>query len=133
METNQQRQGKPVESLRWMQVHSRASSTASAPTDTLFVGRAVSVVTRPPACRKLLETEGDTHTHTHRSYRLTHQHGPPDHLDDPFILYQAYKYTKPLKLPSLSAMFVSNSTQGRACRDKLIIYTPHDYKLHLTA
>ena len=49
METDQQRQGKPVESLRLMQVHSGASSTASAPTDTLFVGRAVSVVTRPPA------------------------------------------------------------------------------------
>ena len=49
MGTNQQRQGEPVESLRLMQVHSGASSTASAPTDTLFVGRVVSVVTRPPA------------------------------------------------------------------------------------
>ena len=43
-------EGGPVESLRSMQVHCGASSTASAPTDTLFVGRAVSVVTRPPAC-----------------------------------------------------------------------------------
>ena len=64
METDQQRQGKPVESLRWMQVHNGATSTASAPTDTLFVARAVSVVTGPPACRKLLETEGDTHFDT---------------------------------------------------------------------
>ena len=66
METNQLRQGKPVESLRWMQVHSGASSTASAPADTLFVGRAVSVVTRPPAVVvskfNLLETEGGTQT-----------------------------------------------------------------------
>ena len=71
METNQQRQGEPVESLRLMQVHSGASSTASAPTDTLFVGRVVSVVTRPPALLsggngnsgiEPFGTGGDTHT-----------------------------------------------------------------------
>ena len=71
METNQHRQGEPVESLRLMQVHSGASSTASAPTDTLFVGRVVSVVTRPPALLsggngnsgiEPFGTGGDTHT-----------------------------------------------------------------------
>ena len=65
VETNQQRQGKPVESLRSMQVHSGASSTASAPADTLFVGRAVSVVTRPPACNKNSSRRSVEHTHTH--------------------------------------------------------------------
>ena len=37
-------------SQKFSQVHSGASSTASAPTGTLFVGRAVPVVSRPPAC-----------------------------------------------------------------------------------
>ena len=55
--TNEQRQGGPLV-FRSMQ---GASSTASAP--ALFVGRAVSVVTRPPACGNLKQSV--THTHTH--------------------------------------------------------------------
>ena len=58
-------------------MHSRASPTASAPTGTLFVGRAVSAVTRPPASssknskskqltiqRDPCDCKGYTHTHT---------------------------------------------------------------------
>ena len=60
-----------MESMWSRQVHGGASPPASAPTDTLFVGRAVSAVTRPPAERTNpvkgggpLETGCDTHTHT---------------------------------------------------------------------
>ena len=37
-------------SQKFSQVHSGASATASAPTGALFVGRAVPVVSCPPAC-----------------------------------------------------------------------------------
>ena len=70
--TNEQRQGGPVVSVCFRQVHSGASSTASAPTGTLFVGRAVPAVSRPPAVvvekksdSEPLGTGVDTHTHTH--------------------------------------------------------------------
>ena len=69
--TNEQRQGGPVVSVCFRQVHSGASSTASAPTGTLFVGRAVPAVSRPPAVvvekksdSEPLGTGVDTHTHT---------------------------------------------------------------------
>ena len=69
--TNEQRQGGPVVSVCFRQVHSGASSTASAPTGTLFVGRAVPAVSRPPAVvvEKKIDSEPlgtgvDTHTHT---------------------------------------------------------------------
>ena len=65
--SNEQRQGPRAD--HW--VHSGASSTASAPTDTLFVGRAVSVVTRPPALNKNSSGQSVTHTHTHFKYEST--------------------------------------------------------------
>ena len=48
--------------------YSGASSTASAPTGTLFVGREMPVVSRPPAClegRSHPLEQGLRHTHTH--------------------------------------------------------------------
>ena len=67
------------------QVHSAASPTASAPTDTLFVGRAASAVTRPPASKAkkinqpIQRDPCDSKGYTHQK-RMPHEVSPPNQL-----------------------------------------------------
>ena len=65
-------------SQKFSQVHSGASSTASAPTGTLFVGRAVPVVSRPPA-----SSVGDRWETLRNRVRRTHSAASRGSLAEP--------------------------------------------------